>query len=156
MEKNVRRLVPLKSCLMKKSVAADTDDDLLASYQKQFNCQRRRAGLSVIPRVGRKWRSRRLNGRRHPLPCSPASRVLFALLPPTVRAVTARLSTRCVKRVMSLATSIGREMNVFCEAEGRKAHRLVLNHQFCCTHDFKRLTTTPSEASLPRRRLVYL
>ncbi len=35
-----------------------------------------------------------------------------------------RLSTRCVKRVMSLSPpASGREMNVFCEAEGQ-AHRL--------------------------------
>ena len=42
--------------------------------------------------------------------------------------------------VMSLATSIGREMNVFCEAEGR-AHRLTFKSPILLYSDFKQLTT---------------
>jgi glutamate synthase (NADPH/NADH) large chain len=42
--------------------------------------------------------------------------------------------------VMSLATSIGREMNVFCEAEGQ-AHRLSFKSPILLYSDFKQLTT---------------
>nr|VUD25023.1 glutamate synthase subunit alpha [Salmonella sp. NCTC 7297] len=41
---------------------------------------------------------------------------------------------------MSLATSIGREMNVFCEAEGQ-AHRLSFKSPILLYSDFKQLTT---------------
>ncbi len=46
--------------------------------------------------------------------------------------------------VMSLATSIGREMNVFCEAEGR-AHRLSFKSPILLYSDFKQLTTMEEE-----------
>lgn len=46
--------------------------------------------------------------------------------------------------VMSLATSIGREMNVFCEAEGR-AHRLSFKSPILLYSDFKQLTTMKEE-----------
>jgi glutamate synthase (NADPH/NADH) large chain len=42
--------------------------------------------------------------------------------------------------VMSLATSIGREMNVFCEAEGQ-AHRLSFKSPILLYSDFTQLTT---------------
>ncbi|WP_348260198.1 glutamate synthase central domain-containing protein, partial [Salmonella enterica] len=42
--------------------------------------------------------------------------------------------------VMSRATSIGREMNVFCEAEGQ-AHRLSYKSPILLYCDFKQLTT---------------
>lgn len=45
---------------------------------------------------------------------------------------------------MSLATSIGREMNVFCEAEGR-AHRLTFKSPILLYSDFKQLTTMKEE-----------
>lgn len=41
---------------------------------------------------------------------------------------------------MSLATSIGREMNVFCEAEGQ-AHRLSFKSPILLYSDFTQLTT---------------
>ena len=46
--------------------------------------------------------------------------------------------------VMSLATSIGREMNVFCEAEGQ-AHRLSFKSPILLYSDFKQLTTMKEE-----------
>ncbi|VTR55243.1 Glutamate synthase [NADPH] large chain precursor [Serratia fonticola] len=46
--------------------------------------------------------------------------------------------------VMSLATSIGREMNVFCEAEGQ-AHRLSFKSPILLYSDFKQLTTLEGE-----------
>lgn len=46
--------------------------------------------------------------------------------------------------VMSLATSIGREMNVFCEAEGQ-AHRLSFKSPILLYSDFKQLTTMEEE-----------
>ena len=46
--------------------------------------------------------------------------------------------------VMSLATSIGREMNVFCEAEGQ-AHRLSFKSPILLWSDFKQLTTLDSK-----------
>jgi glutamate synthase (NADPH/NADH) large chain len=45
---------------------------------------------------------------------------------------------------MSLATSIGREMNVFCEAEGQ-AHRLTFKSPILLYSDFKQLTTMKEE-----------
>ncbi|XNM59934.1 glutamate synthase central domain-containing protein [Escherichia coli] len=45
---------------------------------------------------------------------------------------------------MSLATSIGREMNVFCEAEGQ-AHRLSFKSPILLYSDFKQLTTMKEE-----------
>ncbi len=60
-----------------------------------------------------------------PLPCSPASRVLFTTTSASSsRRSLTRLSTRCVKRTSCRSPlRIGREMNVFCEAEGSN-HRL--------------------------------
>ncbi|MGK4678411.1 glutamate synthase central domain-containing protein, partial [Salmonella enterica] len=46
--------------------------------------------------------------------------------------------------VMSLATSIGREMNVFCEAEGQ-AHSLSFKSPILLYSDFKQLTTMTEE-----------
>ncbi len=96
--KNVRRLVPFEE-LPDEVGSRELDDDLLASYQKQFNYS---AELdSVYPRVGENGGgSRRLNGRRlTPLPCSPASRVLFTTTSAnSSRGSLTRLSTRCVKR----------------------------------------------------------
>lgn len=45
---------------------------------------------------------------------------------------------------MSLATSIGREMNVFCEAEGQ-AHRLSFKSPILLYSDFQQLTTLEGE-----------
>jgi glutamate synthase (NADPH/NADH) large chain len=45
---------------------------------------------------------------------------------------------------MSLANSIGREMNVFCEAEGQ-AHRLSFKSPILLYSDFKQLTTLEGE-----------
>lgn len=45
---------------------------------------------------------------------------------------------------MSLATSIGREMNVFCEAEGQ-AHRLSFKSPILLYSDFTQLTTMKEE-----------
>jgi glutamate synthase (NADPH/NADH) large chain len=54
--------------------------------------------------------------------------------------------------VMSLATSIGREMNVFCEAEGQ-AHRLSFKSPILLYSDFKQLTTM--KEALSRRHARY-
>ncbi len=54
---------------MKKSVAANPDDDLLASYQKQFNHSAEELDSAI--RVGRKWpEAVGSRGDDTPLPCS--------------------------------------------------------------------------------------
>ncbi len=99
MEKNVRRPVPFEELPDEEVGSRELDDDLLASYQKQFNYSAEELD-SVIRVLGE-------NGRKPsvqwatipPLPCSPASRVLFTTTSASSsRRSLTRLSTRCVKR----------------------------------------------------------
>jgi glutamate synthase (NADPH/NADH) large chain len=53
---------------------------------------------------------------------------------------------------VSLATSIGREMNVFCEAEGQ-AHRLSFKSPILLYSDFKQLTTMKRSTIAPTRSI---
>ncbi len=62
----------------------------------------------------------------------------------SLRSPTRRSNPLREAHVMSLATSIGREMNVFCEAEGQ-AHRLSFKSPILLYSDFKQLTTLEGE-----------
>lgn len=99
MEKNVRRLVPFEELPDEEVGSRELDDDLLASYQKQFNYSAEELD-SVIRVLGENGQEAVGSmGDDTPLPCSPASRVLFTTTSASSsRRSLTRLSTRCVKR----------------------------------------------------------
>lgn len=99
MEKNVRRLVPFEDLPDEEVGSRELDDDLLASYQKQFNYSAEELD-SVIRVLGENGgEAVGSMGDDTPLPCSPASRVLFTTTSASSsRRSLTRLSTRCVKR----------------------------------------------------------
>lgn len=131
----------LKSCLMKKSVAANWTMTCSPAI---------RNSLTTAPkswtRLSACWaktaRSRRLNGRRHPFAVlSSQPRIIYDYFRQQFAQVTnPPIDPLREAHVMSLATSIGREMNVFCEAEGQ-AHRLSFKSPILLYSDFKQLTT---------------
>ncbi len=121
MEKNVRRPVPFEDLPDEEVGSRQLDDDTLASYQKQFNysAEELDSVLRVLGENGVKqsvrWAMTRLS------PCSPASRALSTITSVSSSPVTnPPIDPLREAHVMSLATSIGREMNVFCEAEGER------------------------------------
>ena len=146
MEKNVRRLVPFEDLPDEEVGSRELDDDTLASYQKQFNYSAEELD-SVIRVLGE-------NGQE--AVGSMGDDTPFAVLSSQPRIIYdyfrqqfAQVTTPPIDplreaHVMSLATSIGREMNVFCEAEGQ-AHRLSFKSPILLYSDFKQLTTMKEE-----------
>lgn len=146
MENNVLRLVPFEDLPDEKVGARELDDDTLASYQKQFNYSSEELD-SVIRVLGE-------NG-QEPVG-SMGDDTPFAVLSSQPRIIYDYFRQQFAQvtnppidplreaHVMSLATSIGREMNVFCEAEAQ-AHRLSFKSPILLWSDFQQLITLEEE-----------
>ena len=118
------------------------NDDTLASYQKQFNYSAEELD-SVIRVLGENGQEA-VGSMGDDTPFAVLSsqpRIIYDYFRQQFAQVTnPPIDPLREAHVMSLATSIGREMNVFCEAEGQ-AHRLSFKSPILLYSDFKQLTT---------------
>ena len=146
MEKNVRRLVPFEDLPDEEVGSRQLDDDLLASYQKQFNYSAEE--LDSVLRVLGENGQEAVGSMGDDTPFAVLSsqpRIIYDYFRQQFAQVTnPPIDPLREAHVMSLATSIGREMNVFCEAEGQ-AHRLSFKSPILLYSDFKQLTTMEEE-----------
>ncbi|KAB7898546.1 glutamate synthase large subunit [Rouxiella sp. S1S-2] len=146
MEKNVQRLVPFEDLPDDQVGKRELDDSLLETYQKQFGYSSEE--LDSILRVLGENGQEAVGSMGDDTPFAVLSsrpRVIYDYFRQQFAQVTnPPIDPLREAHVMSLATSIGREMNVFCEAEGQ-AHRLSFKSPTLLYSDFTQLTTLDSK-----------
>ncbi|WP_413743029.1 glutamate synthase large subunit [Sodalis sp. RH15] len=142
MEKNVRRLTPFEELADDQVGHRELDDSRLASYQKQFGYSNEE--LDSILRVLGENGQEATGSMGDDTPFAVLSsrpRVIYDYFRQQFAQVTnPPIDSLREAHVMSLATCIGREMNVFCEAEGQ-AFRLAFKSPILLYSDFTQLTT---------------
>lgn len=146
MTKNVKQLTPFEELADSHLGKRDFDEVTLASYQKQF-------GYS-FEELDQVIRSLGENGQE--ATGSMGDDTPFAVLSSRPRIIYDYFRQKFAQvtnppidplreaHVMSLSTSIGREMNVFAEAEGQ-AHRVSFKSPVLLYSDFEQLTTLESK-----------
>ncbi|MEA9390365.1 glutamate synthase large subunit [Acerihabitans sp. TG2] len=142
MEKNVRRLTPFEELSDDQVGHRELDDTLLETYQKQFGYSNEE--LDSILRVLGENGQEATGSMGDDTPFAVLSsrpRVIYDYFRQQFAQVTnPPIDSLREAHVMSLATCIGREMNVFCEAEGQ-AFRLAFKSPILLYSDFTQLTT---------------
>ncbi|WP_413736875.1 glutamate synthase large subunit [Sodalis sp. RH21] len=142
MEKNVRRLTPFEDLADDQVGHRELDDTLLETYQKQFGYSNEE--LDSILRVLGENGQEATGSMGDDTPFAVLSsrpRVIYDYFRQQFAQVTnPPIDSLREAHVMSLATCIGREMNVFCEAEGQ-AFRLAFKSPILLYSDFTQLTT---------------
>ncbi|MDU3933506.1 MAG: glutamate synthase large subunit, partial [Serratia liquefaciens] len=146
MEKNVKRLVPFEDLPADQVGSRELDDSQLETYQKQFGYSSEELDqvIRVLGEIGQEATGSM--GDDTPFAVlSSRPRIIYDYFRQQFAQVTnPPIDPLREAHVMSLATSIGREMNVFCEAEGQ-AHRLSFKSPILLYSDFKQLTTLEGE-----------
>lgn len=146
MEKNVKRLVPFEDLPDDQVGSRELNDPLLATYQKQFGYSSEE--LDTIIRVLGENGQEAVGSMGDDTPFAVLSsrpRIIYDYFRQQFAQVTnPPIDPLRENHVMSLATSIGREMNVFCEAEGQ-AHRVSFKSPILLWSDFNQLTTMEGE-----------
>jgi glutamate synthase (NADPH/NADH) large chain len=146
MDQYVQRLVPFEELSDDQVGVREMDDSLLSSYQKQFNYSGEELD-SVIRVLGENGQEATGSmGDDTPFAVlSSQPRIIYDYFRQQFAQVTnPPIDPLREAHVMSLATNIGREMNVFCEAEGQ-AHRLSFKSPILLWSDFHQLTTFDEE-----------
>ncbi len=145
MAKNVKRLIPFEDLPDDDIGSRDYDDTLLVTYQKQFGYSAEELDQCI----------RVLGENGQEATGSMGDDTPFAVLSSRPRLIYDYFRQKFAQvtnppidplreaHVMSLSTSIGREMNVFAEAEGQ-AHRVAFKYPVLVHSDFKQLTTLES------------
>ncbi|MGL4985505.1 MAG: glutamate synthase large subunit, partial [Plesiomonas sp.] len=140
MEKNVKRLIPFEQLPDDQVGCRDLNDDQLATYQKQFNYSNEE--LDNILRVLGENAQEAVGSMGDDTPfavLSTQSRGIYDYFRQQFAQVTnPPIDPLREAHVMSLATSIGQEMNVFCEAEGQ-AHRVNFKSPILLYSDYHQL-----------------
>ena len=146
MAKNVKRLIPVEDLSDDDIGSRDYDDTLLATYQKQFGYSNEELDQCI----------RVLGENGQEATGSMGDDTPFAVLSSRPRLIYDYFRQKFAQvtnppidplreaHVMSLSTSIGREMNVFAEAEGQ-AHRVAFKYPVLVYSDFQQLTTLESK-----------
>ncbi|WP_127959643.1 glutamate synthase large subunit [Serratia microhaemolytica] len=146
MEKNVKRLIPFEQLPDEQAGGRELDDATLASYQKQFGYSNEE--LDQVIRVLGEMGQEATGSMGDDTPMAVLSmrpRLIYDYFRQQFAQVTnPPIDPLREAHVMSLATSIGREMNVFCEAEGQ-AHRVSFKSPVLLYSDFKQLTSLAGE-----------
>ncbi|SQI43200.1 Glutamate synthase [NADPH] large chain precursor [Leminorella richardii] len=146
MNKNVRRLTPYESLPDERVGQREFDDLRLAAYQKQFaySSEELEQVLRMLGENGQEATGSM--GDDTPFAVlSSRPRIIYDYFRQQFAQVTnPPIDPLREAHVMSLATNIGREMNVFCEAEGQ-AHRLSFTSPVLLYSDFLQLTTMKEE-----------
>lgn len=146
MNKNVRSLTPFEQLPDDQVGSRELDDARLESYQKQFAYTNEE--LEQIIRVLGENGQEATGSMGDDTPFAVLSsrpRIIYDYFRQKFAQVTnPPIDPLREAHVMSLATNIGREMNVFCEAEGQ-AHRLSFTSPILLYSDFIQLTTLEAE-----------
>ncbi|PLR50820.1 glutamate synthase large subunit [Chimaeribacter arupi] len=146
MEKNVKRLVPFEDLPEDQVGRRELDDAQLETYQKQFGYSSEE--LDQIIRVLGENGQEAVGSMGDDTPFAVLSsrpRVIYDYFRQQFAQVTnPPIDPLREAHVMSLATSIGREMNVFFEAEGQ-SHRLSFKSPILLYSDFTQLTSLEGE-----------
>ncbi|WP_409160243.1 glutamate synthase large subunit [Pectobacterium sp. B2J-2] len=142
MEKNVKRLVPFEELPDDQVGSREFNDELLETYQKQYGYSSEE--LDQVIRVLGENGQEATGSMGDDTPFAVLSsrpRIIYDYFRQQFAQVTnPPIDPLREAHVMSLATSIGREMNVFCEAEGQ-AHRLSFKSPILLYSDFTQLTS---------------
>ena len=142
MEKNVKRLVPFEELTDDQVGKRQLDNSALATYHKQFGYSSEE--LDSIIRVLGENGQEAVGSMGDDTPFAVLSsrpRVIYDYFRQQFAQVTnPPIDPLRENHVMSLATCIGQEMNVFCEAEGQ-AHRVSFKSPILLYSDFTQLTT---------------
>lgn len=140
LEKNVLRLTPYETLMDSIPPQRTLDDAQLAVYQKQFGYTLEE--LEQVLRVLGENGQEAVGSMGDDTPFAVLSarpRLIYDYFRQQFAQVTnPPVDPLREAHVMSLATSIGREMNVFCEAEGQ-AHRLSMKSPVLMHTDFEQL-----------------
>ncbi|EEG84841.1 glutamate synthase central domain protein [Proteus penneri ATCC 35198] len=141
LERNVKRLTPFEELPEQQATGQRAfDDTLLATYQKQFaySQEELESILHVLAENGQEATGSM--GDDTPFAVlSQRPRLIYDYFRQKFAQVTnPPIDSLREAHVMSLATCIGREMNVFCEAEGQ-AHRLSFKSPILLYSDFQQL-----------------
>ncbi|GKX64064.1 glutamate synthase large subunit [Pragia fontium] len=146
MDKNVRQLTPCETLPDEQIGDREFDDALLETYQKQFAYSNEE--LEQVIRVLGENGQEATGSMGDDTPfavLSSKQRIIYDYFRQQFAQVTnPPIDPLREAHVMSLATNIGREMNVFCEAEGQ-AHRLSFTSPVLLYSDFIQLTTLKEE-----------
>ncbi len=146
MEKTSAARCRLKSCLMKKSVAANWTMTCSPAIKNSLTTAPK--SWTRLSAFGRENGREAVGSMGDDTPFAVLSsqpRIIYDYFRQQFAQVTnPPIDPLREAHVMSLATSIGREMNVFCEAEGQ-AHRLSFKSPILLYSDFKQLTTMKEE-----------
>ena len=146
MERNVKRLVPFEDLPDDQVGQRELNDDELLTFQKQFGYSSEE--LDQILRVLGENGQEATGSMGDDTPFAVLSsrpRIIYDYFRQQFAQVTnPPIDPLREAHVMSLSTSIGREMNVFSEAEGQ-AHRLNFKSPILLYSDFTQLTTQDSE-----------
>lgn len=141
MEKNVHRLTPLEELSDQQMGQREMDEHLLATFHKQFGYSSEE--LDSILRVLGENGQEAVGSMGDDTPFAVLSsrpRLIYDYFRQQFAQVTnPPIDPLRENHVMSLATNIGREMNVFCEAEGQ-AHRVSFKSPILLFSDFQQLT----------------
>ena len=146
MEKNVKRLVPFEELAADQVGKRQLDDTQLATWQKQFGYSSEELD-SVIRVLGENGQEA-VGSMGDDTPFAVLSsrpRIIYDYFRQQFAQVTnPPIDPLRENHVMSLATCIGQEMNVFCEAEGQ-AHRVSFKSPILLYSDFSQLTQLDSQ-----------
>jgi glutamate synthase (NADPH/NADH) large chain len=146
MEKNVKRLVPFEELPDDQVGSRELDNALLETYQKQFGYSFEE--LDQVIRVLGENGQEATGSMGDDTPFAVLSsrpRIIYDYFRQQFAQVTnPPIDPLRESHVMSLATCIGREMNVFCEAEGQ-AHRLSFKSPILLYSDFIQLINQDPE-----------
>ncbi|QGX90384.1 glutamate synthase large subunit [Tatumella sp. TA1] len=146
MEKNVKRLVPFEELPEDQVGSRQLDDIQLATWQKQFAYSSEE--LDTIIRVLGENGQEAVGSMGDDTPFAVLSsrpRIIYDYFRQQFAQVTnPPIDPLRENHVMSLATCIGQEMNVFCEAEGQ-AHRVSFKSPILLYSDFSQLTQLDSQ-----------
>ncbi|MGV3346524.1 glutamate synthase large subunit [Enterobacteriaceae bacterium LUAb1] len=146
MEKNVKRLIPFEELPEGETGVRQLDDNLLASFQKQFAYSNEE--LDQVIRVLAENAQEAVGSMGDDTPFAVLSsrpRIIYDYFRQKFAQVTnPPIDPLRENHVMSLASNIGREMNVFCEAEGQ-AHRVSFKSPVLLFSDFCQLTSMEAE-----------
>lgn len=146
MEKNVRHLVAFEDLPDSHTGQRQLSDEQLICYQKQFNYSYEE--LEQILRILGENGQEAVGSMGDDTPFAVLSsqpRLIYDYFRQQFAQVTnPPIDPLREAHVMSLATNIGREMNVFCEAEGQ-AHRLSFKSPILLWSDFQQLTSMHEE-----------
>lgn len=146
MEKNVKRLVPFEELADDQVGKRQLDDTQLATWHKQFGYSSEE--LDTIIRVLGENGQEAVGSMGDDTPFAVLSsrpRIIYDYFRQQFAQVTnPPIDPLRENHVMSLATCIGQEMNVFCEAEGQ-AHRVSFKSPILLYSDFSQLVQLDSK-----------